>query len=207
MVSVGIVLAVLAMIVDWGAVANGADRLEALAKPLVMIALMLAVAFSDPPPAGVAVLIALALAAAGDVLLLPAVDRFVPGVLAFVGTHLAYLVAFFAEGVTPFLLVAGAAVAIPCSVGLGRPIVAGAAERDDRLGHAVVTYVVVLSAMWAAAIGVGVALAIAGATLFVVSDAVLGWNRFVAPLARGRLSTHVPYHLGQVLLAGWILAV
>ncbi len=61
--------------------------------------------------------------------------------------------------------------------------------------------------MWATAIGVGAALAIAGATLFVASDAVLGWNRFVAPLPRGRLSTHVPYHLGQALLTGWILAV
>ena len=138
-------------------------------------------------------------------LLLPQVDRFEAGLAAFVGTHLAYLLAFTLAGVTPGLLVLGALVATTASIAVGRAIVAGAAWRDERLGRAVVVYVVVLSAMWAVAIAVGDLVAAIGSGLFVASDAVLGWNRFVAPLPRGRLATHVPYHLGQALLAGWVV--
>ena len=197
-----------AMLADWWAVVRPADRVEAVAKPLVMVALIGAVLASDVVTAGSgrAVLVALVLAGLGDLLLLPQVDRFVPGLLAFVGTHLGYLVAFVAAGVTPALLVVGALISTLATVGIGRAIVAGATRRDLRLGRAVVFYIVVLSAMWTAAIAVGDVLAIIGATLFVASDAVLGWNRFVAGLSSGRLLTHVPYHVGQALLVGWAVS-
>ena len=197
--------AVVAMLADWVAVARGAERAEAVAKPTVMVMLMVAVAAVDDLDGSVrlALLTALALAATGDVLLLPALDRFVPGLLAFLGTHVAYLVAFVAAGVSAPLLVAGALLATVATVAVGRPIVAGATRRDERLGLAVVVYVVVLSAMAATAIAVAHAVVAAGAVLFVASDAVLGWNRFVRPLPRGRLLTHVPYHVGQALLAAW----
>ena len=207
MVTVGVALAVLAMVIDWAAVAGGAARVEAGAKPLVMVGLFVAVGGSDAAGTGtgVAVAIALVFAATGDVLLLPALDRFVPGLLAFVGAHLAYLVAFLDAGVSPTLLVVGAAVATTLAVGVGRSIVVGAARRDELLGRAVVAYILVLSAMWAVAIAVGAIAATVGATLFVASDAVLGWNRFVAPLPRGRLLTHIPYHVGQALIVAWVV--
>ena len=42
--------------------------------------------------------------------------------------------------------------------------------------------------------------AIAGALLFYASDAILAWDRFVAPKRWGRVATHVTYHTGQALL-------
>ena len=39
-----------------------------------------------------------------------------------------------------------------------------------------------------------------GAILFFTSDALLAWNRFVAPIARGKMLVIVAYHLGQMLL-------
>jgi uncharacterized membrane protein YhhN len=42
-----------------------------------------------------------------------------------------------------------------------------------------------------------------GAVLFVTSDVVLAWNKFVSPIRRGRLILMVTYHLGQIaLIAG-----
>lgn len=201
--------AAVAMVADWIAVDRGAERMEAMAKPLVMVMLIAAVAGMDDLAGSVRfpLLAALTLAAIGDVLLLPGLDRFVPGLLAFLGTHVAYLAAFVAAGISPPLVVVGALVATTAGVGVGRPIVAGAAGRDVRLGRAVVVYVVVLSAMAAAAIAVAHALAVVGAILFVTSDAVLGWNRFVESIPRGRLLTHVPYHLGQALIAAWAWAL
>ena len=44
------------------------------------------------------------------------------------------------------------------------------------------------------------ALVITGATLFFASDAMLAWNRFVAPSFWLRMLVIVTYHLGQVAL-------
>jgi uncharacterized membrane protein YhhN len=54
--------------------------------------------------------------------------------------------------------------------------------------------------MAVAAIGAGPAVAAAGAVLFVTSDAVIGWSRFVGPVPNHRLVIMVTYHLAQVLL-------
>lgn len=40
-----------------------------------------------------------------------------------------------------------------------------------------------------------------GAALFVVSDIVLGIDRFDRPIAHGRTVVHVTYHLGQMIIA------
>jgi uncharacterized membrane protein YhhN len=42
-----------------------------------------------------------------------------------------------------------------------------------------------------------------GAVLFISSDMLLAWNKFVQPVRRGRLLLMVTYHLGQItLIAG-----
>jgi uncharacterized membrane protein YhhN len=203
-----IAVAASAMALDWLGVFRGWLRLEELAKPAVMLALIGVVAASDPSEVGaaVAVVVALASALVGDVLLLPRIDRFIAGLIAFVATHVAYMAGFVVAGVDPALLVVGAVVAAATSVLVGRPIVAGATLLDLQLGRAVVAYVTILSAMWACGIALGDLIALAGATLFVASDAVLGWNRFVAALPYGRLLTHVPYHLGQGLIVVWVVS-
>ena len=42
-----------------------------------------------------------------------------------------------------------------------------------------------------------------GAILFIFSDTLLAWNKFVKPIRRGRLALMIAYHLGQMaLIAG-----
>ena len=55
------------------------------------------------------------------------------------------------------------------------------------------------------AFGTGAVAVAVGGFLFYVSDAVLGWTRFVRDIPRGRLTVMVTYHLGQALLVLGIL--
>ncbi|MND07109.1 YhhN-like protein [compost metagenome] len=54
--------------------------------------------------------------------------------------------------------------------------------------------------MVGSAIGSGSLIATAGALLFMASDAMIAFNRFVAPFAAARVAIIVTYHLGQFLL-------
>ena len=106
-----------AMIADWVAVSRDADRIEEMAKPLVMIGLIAAViAGGDGTAPVVLVVIALVCGLAGDVFLLPRLDRFVAGLGAFLLGHLAYATAYLAAGVDALQLVFGAVVATAVSV-------------------------------------------------------------------------------------------
>jgi uncharacterized membrane protein YhhN len=173
-------------VVDWVAVGAGGPRglaLERFAKPAVVVALAGAVLVS---PAGAVdrvdswalVLAALAASLAGDLLLLPP-GRFVPGLVAFLGAHLAYLVALAQQpGTVPWLAI-GIVVAAVVAATVGRALVTAA--RGTGLAAPVFAYLVVICAMAVAATRTGVPAAILGAWLFVGSDAMLGWARLGAP--------------------------
>ena len=45
-----------------------------------------------------------------------------------------------------------------------------------------------------------------GATLFMLSDAILAWNRFVRPIKNGRVMNMAAYHLGQIVLVIGVVA-
>ena len=86
-----------AAIVDWLAVGTRNRRLEYVAKPLTLAGLV-AVACTLDPAAGdvrAAFVTALVLSLIGDVFLMLPGDRwFVPGLAAFLGAHVAYVVGF-----------------------------------------------------------------------------------------------------------------
>jgi uncharacterized membrane protein YhhN len=69
---------------------------------------------------------------------------------------------------------------------------------DPELALPVGLYIGVISLMVASAIGTESAVAIAGAVLFYVSDALIAWNRFIHEYAWGRVAIMVTYHLGQI---------
>ena len=170
-----------------------------MAKPGVMVALIATVLARGFTLETGLVAVALACSLVGDVFLLPRVDRFVNGLKAFLVAHIFYVVAFVATGQTAWIM-GGAVLATLGMVAVGRPIVAGSAYEDERLGKAVVVYVVVLSIMVTVGVGALVALVSLGAVVFAASDGVLGWHRFVEPIRHGRLLTHVLYHVGQALI-------
>ena len=100
---------------------------------------------------------------------------------------------------------AGVTVAFAMIAFVGRDIVAGARPAGLRVPVAV--YLVVICGMATTATWTLLPAAIAGAWLFVASDAILGWDRFAArPAATERearlrhLAVMVTYHLGQALL-------
>jgi uncharacterized membrane protein YhhN len=47
-------------------------------------------------------------------------------------------------------------------------------------------------------------IASAGALSFMISDTLLGWNRFVTPSRNGRTVSMLTYHLGQILIAAGV---
>jgi uncharacterized membrane protein YhhN len=210
---VGVLLMVTAVVVvlDWVAVGTGRARLEAVAKPAVMlglIAVAVAVLLAGPddgaaslsPTVRVGVLVGLLAGLAGDVLLLPQVDRFVPGLVAFLVGHLGYSAAFLGHGLRTGATLVGASAAVGLVVAVGLPILHAVRRSRPALVVPVGCYLVVTGLVVTVAIGSGPAAARVGAVLFAGSDAVLGWARFVRPVPGGRLLVMVPYHLGQALI-------
>ncbi len=199
-------LAAVVAVADWLAVAGGHRRAEYLFKPLTMVALVAVALELDPTSdaARGALVVGLVLSLVGDVLLMVPADLFVAGLAAFLGAHVAYVVALWLLGVGAGGLVVGLAVVAVATAVLGRRIVAGARRSDPALAVPVAAYVAVISAMVVSAFGVASVWAVGGALLFYASDALLGWTRFVRDLRRGRLLVMITYHLGQ---AGLVLAL
>lgn len=178
------------------------QRVEYVAKPLALVALVGVALALDPEDAGVRAwfVAALVLSLAGDVLLMLPSDRFVFGLGAFLLAHLAYVGGLLADGVTAERLAVGAVVVAVAVAVVGVPLLRGVRRAAPGMAGPVGAYVVVISAMVLAAIGTGDALAIAGAASFYASDALIGHTRFVRPAVWAPPAIMVTYHVGQALL-------
>ena len=201
-----IALAILAAVIDWGAVWSGGPRarqVERVAKPLVpaLLAVGVVAGPGGDVPVAIAALVVAALGASlvGDVLLLPP-GRLTGGLVAFLVAHLAYLLAFAQLPGEPVWLLAGIVAAVVVGATVGRALVVAA--RRSGLAAPVAAYLVVILAMAVAATRTGSPVAIAGAWLFVTSDALLGWGTFRGggEVRASRLGVIVTYHAAQLLL-------
>lgn len=145
--------------------------------------------------------VGLVLSAVGDVLLeLP--GRFLPGLAAFLGAHLAYTAAFLERSRAPRLLRAtpflayGAAVFAFLAPGLG-------GLRWPVAGYAAAISVM----MWRAAACLTpgarqpALLALSGAISFAASDTLIALDRFHAPIAGARYPIILLYWAGQLAIA------
>ncbi len=158
------------------------------------------------------VLVGLLLSLCGDVALMWPERGFLPGLVAFLLAHLAYLRAFTRDGVPlaalrpPFVLYGGLAAFILWQLWPGVPA---------PLRWPVLAYVACLASMAAQAAVVGLCwrgtprrrrglwLAVGGA-LFLCSDALLASNRFAAPLPLSDLWILLGYWLAQWCIASWL---
>jgi uncharacterized membrane protein YhhN len=215
-VLVGLALAVAAG--DWFAVGRENRRAEYVLKPLTLTLLIAAAGFPAaraPGRASAFTIAALVLSLAGDVFLMLPADLFVAGLGAFLLAHVAYVVAF--NGSTPpepvtALAAAGvAAAAIPL---FARMRAGMARSGQTEYAIPVAVYVLAIGAMVVSAIatagradwsGWRSAAAIAGALLFMASDSLIGWNRFVQEVRGAQVLIMVTYHLGQALLVVGLL--
>lgn len=196
-------------LVDWWAVRNANAAVETVAKPAVMVMLIVAVLGSGPSTAGLVIAGGLFCSLLGDVFLLPSVDRFIFGLGAFFVGHVFFVIGFGVgtTDVSSVGLIIGIALSGVIALSIGARIASGARRQDPRLHRPVQAYIAVLAVMVVAGQATGEPIAAAGAALFAGSDAVLGWNRFVQPIRHGRFWTHVPYHLGQGLIALWAIGL
>jgi uncharacterized membrane protein YhhN len=199
-------LTVVVALVDWWAVATARRPVEYVVKPLTMVALIAAtLAITDPrSDAAVWWMVAgLVCSLAGDVFLMLD-DLFVPGLASFLVGHLCYIVALGQLGIEVPALLVGVVVVVIGIAFVGRAIVRGARGHDPRLVVPVAAYIGAISVMVVTAIGTTIPFAIVGALLFYLSDACIGWSRFVRDFSASRMAIITTYHLGQI---GLVLAL
>ena len=152
------------------------------------------------------VLAGLVLSLGGDVALLWPREGFLPGLVSFLLAHLAYLWAFtrghrLAAWWPAFAGYAAVAGGILLLLWPGVPA---------PLRVPVLAYVLCLAGMaaqaavlWRAGVPRGAVLA-AGGALFVLSDALLATNKFMAPLPAASLWILAPYWAAQWCIASWL---
>ncbi|HMG45759.1 MAG TPA: lysoplasmalogenase [Acidimicrobiales bacterium] len=196
-------LALVAAVVDWISVVDKDQQLEYLCKPLTVVVLIGAALALDPESDAMRTwfVAALVFSLAGDVfLMLKDRDLFVFGLGSFLMAHLAYVLGFLQDDLGVVQLVGGLVVA-GAAVGLvGLRIVNAAQEKTPDLAVPVMAYMGVISLMLVVAVGTGDVVAVVGALLFYVSDALIGWTRFVRDFPWAPLAIIVTYHLAQVAL-------
>lgn len=197
---------------EWG-------RLEYLAKPAVMLCLF-AWIYTATGLQGMALWfgVGILFSLAGDIFLMVSLDRlFLPGLFSFLLAHLAYIAGFqdqilVASGGSLFLL---AILAVSAVRVIRRIAGAMRARGQTSLVAPVVVYSAVISIMLFAAMSTifdpawstGASLLVSlGAFLFYLSDVILAWNRFVSPIAHGRLMNILTYHLGQIALIAGVIS-
>ena len=189
-------------VVDWTAVIHSSTRIEYAAKPLVMVGLI-AVALVLTPVNGAQrwfVVGALGLGLVSDVFLMLPGDMLLPGLVAALVEHIAYIAGFRVRALDVTWLVVGAVIAL-ASAAVFVPIFYRSLRRNHpKLVLPVLAYVAVFVVMVASAGGSASLVALGGALLFFYSDALLGWYRFVEPLSWGRPVNITAYHAGQALL-------
>jgi len=197
--------AALFALADWWGVATARRRVVWVAKPAAT-ALVLGVAAALMPEHEAMrgwFVAGFALCLAGDVLLMLPRERFVAGLASFLLGHLAFIVGFASGGLEHgWALVPAALLVAGVVAWQGPPILRGAGA----LAGPVVAYLVVISAMLLVAWWYGRPWGMAGASLFVASDTVLGRRAFVdGGDARGSaVAVMVTYHLA---LTGLVLVL
>ncbi|MFV0316374.1 MAG: lysoplasmalogenase [Microthrixaceae bacterium] len=187
-------------VADWVAVATDRRPAEYVLKPLAMVVLVAAaIVMSDPDPelARWLIVAGLVLSLGGDVFLMLE-DHFVEGLASFLLAHVFYIAAFATMGLDAIAFVIGAAAVAVLVRLVGVRIVRCAAQTDRAFGVPVAAYVTVISLMVAFAVGTTRWWAIVGAALFYLSDALIGWSRFVSDFPHQRIAIMTTYHLGQV---------
>lgn len=204
---------------DWAAVGAGKNRLRLATKPFVMLALLAGFSLAGGWRGNTFWFgLGLVFSLAGDIFLMLPPSAFFAGLGAFLMAHICYIVGFSQGSILP-----GWSVLIPLGMiaavdfftyrRLRRALMARPKGRWMRFPlHA---YQIIISLMLVMALMTlwrfdwprqASWLVSAGALLFVLSDTVLAFDRFAAPVRGGKLIVIVSYHLGQMaLISGALL--
>ncbi len=207
-----LILTFLAAALDWYAVYKGWKKLEYFLKPVTMVFLF-SWLISTVGLNGIALWfgIGLILSMMGDIFLMLPKEQFIAGLVAFLLAHVAYVIGFNLS-LPPFTPLGLFFVFFVAAIGkeLYRHISAGLEKQGKTsLQKPVLAYTAVIAIMqisalftlfrtdWSLEAAFTVSL---GAALFMLSDAILAWNKFVEPIKNGRVKNMAAYHLGQIIL-------
>ena len=186
-------LTLLSAVVDWYAVYKGWKKLEYFLKPITMVFLFIFLLISTNLQ-GIALWfgIGIILSMAGDIFLMLPKEQFIAGLVAFLLAHVAYIIGF-NQSFPPFNMI-GLVWAIllgMVAAQLYKQIAAGLVrQKQEKLQKPALAYtgaitIMLLSALltlshpnWDSRAAITVSV---GAALFVLSDAILTWNKFVNP--------------------------
>ena len=211
-----LILAFIFALLEAIAVSRNLKGLEYVAKPAVMICLFLWL-YTVTGLQGNALWFGLGilLSLVGDTLLMFSLEKFfLLGLVAFLLTHIFYIMGFreAAMTVSGWSLIWLAFIAINISRLIRRIVEAMRLKGEEKLVLPVAIYGIVISIMLYAAMSTiydqswktrAVFFVTLGAILFVASDAILAWMKFVSPVRNGRVWNIALYHLGQIgLIAG-----
>ena len=195
------------------------SRLEYFSKPAVMVVLFIWLwTATGLKGAGLWFGLGILFSLVGDLFLMIApVRMFLPGLIAFLLAHIAYVIGFN----TPLPPFSGWGIFLAVMIGLsGARIIRRilgplAAKGLRRMRFPIVAYGAAISLMVLSALmkltdvswSAGAALLVGfGAFMFYISDIILAWNKFVSPIRYGRIYNIAVYHLGQIaLIAGVVL--
>lgn len=202
-------LAVLA-VAHWWSVWRDARRAAIVTKPLALaalVALTWALGAADTDT-GIRVIVALGLALVGDLFLLGSGPRtFVAGLVAFLLSNVAWLLAFVDLGLSWWPALIAAVFVLLLLRTAGHRIQVGATrEGGPWLGGGTTAYMLVAGALVVTAVGTGRPLVGLGAVCFLLSDLVLGLDRFVGSRPRAELVVMLAYHVGQTLMVVGVLS-
>lgn len=183
---------------------HGQRRLVYVFKPLTMAFICLAAILgrSAFPYYKGMIVTGLVFSTVGDVFLMLPMDRFAAGMIAFTAAHVCYIAAFSPEVQTlswwPAILIiaCGGAFFIPISPKLGK------------LKVPVLIYILVILVMvwmawerWSQTGRTGSILAAVGASLFMISDAILAINRFREKFESAHALNLITYYAAQLMIA------
>lgn len=208
--SVWALLAALAAVVNWVAVATGRPAVERWAKPLTMvglIAVVLALGATESRT-GWLLLAALVCCLLGDVALLADTQaRFLLGLSAFLLGQLLYAVTFSSLGLTggALWLLTGVLIVLAAFV-VGREILPAVWRSGGAtMITPVAVYMGVIGLMALFGWMTGHLLIGLGAAFFLASDTLLALDKFVEARPWGHLAVMVTYHVAQGLIALGVL--
>ncbi|MCS6805029.1 MAG: lysoplasmalogenase [Acidobacteriota bacterium] len=175
-------------------------------KPLTTLLILLMAARIQQPVSRFyqqAICLGLVFSTIGDICLMLPSDRFVAGVASFLVAHLCYIVAF-----SPGVQFASSLSAVTLFMVVGVLLLSLLWPHLGKMKWPVLAYVLVIMTMagqalarWIQLKPPGAWLALLGAVLFILSDAILAWSRFRRAYRPSRAVNLSTYYLAQWLIA------
>ena len=211
-VLIGIALVIAA--INWLAVAKKWVKLKYITKPAVTLALICWLILNGGFQGQLLYfVIGLVFSLAGDIFLMLPNEKFIAGLVSFLFAHIAFILGF--SSVIPKFSAAGLILLILVGLNafeLFRQISNGLRSRgQEYFITPVLIYTIVISLMLVSALLTMVGpnsewnpfpslMVSFGALLFVLSDTLLAWNKFVNPIKYGNIFVIVTYHLSLITI-------